>query len=100
MHPSKRVRYIDVVHRSCTSTPTPHTTTRLSRAAPKERSVWSEGVLFTVLVGMANRGGRERYDRDVAVSLHAEEGVVGESEGKVGSECASGVVHEIVSEEV
>ena len=34
------------------------------------------------------RGGREKYDRGVAVSLHAEEGVGGERECTVERACA------------
>ena len=45
------------------------------------------------------RGGREKYDRGVAVSLHAEEGVGVERKCKVERACAA-FVHEIVSEEV
>jgi hypothetical protein len=38
------------------------------------------GVLFTVLVELAEARRAQKYDRGVAVSLHAEEGVEGERE--------------------
>ena len=46
------------------------------------------------------RGGREKYDRGAAVSLHAEEGVGVERKCKVERACAAFVHDEIVSEEV